>query len=92
MQIECACGLMLSNTGQPNDVECLLVPSRSIEKLQDLIDEEVATNGSVDMWPEHWEESGAIEVWRCRQCGRLYFNANKSRENIVVYNIEKTGI
>jgi hypothetical protein len=92
MQFECLCGTMLSDTASPNDTEHLLISSRSIERLQDLVDDELAKDGVVDMWPEHWDECGAIEVWKCHKCNRLYVQPRESPEKIIVYSIEKIGL
>jgi hypothetical protein len=92
MRLECLCGYMMADTGQPNDVEHLLISCRSMERLQDLADEEVKKDGIIDMWPEHWEQSGASEIWKCLKCNRLYFNPKGPRTQIMVYAIEKTGI
>jgi hypothetical protein len=92
MYLKCECGNVMTNVAAPNTIEHLLLSNRSQEHLQDLVDEEVSTNGQVDLWPEHWEESGAIDVWKCQVCGRLYLNARGNLEDIVVYKIEKKGL
>jgi hypothetical protein len=83
---------MLSDTAQPNDIEHLLISSRSIERLQDLVDDEVRKEGVVDMWPEHWEQSGAVEIWKCYKCHRLLLRPRESPDKIVVYSVEKIGL
>jgi hypothetical protein len=92
MYLKCLCGNVMTNVASPNDVEHVLLSDRVQERLQDLVDQEVSTNGKVDLWPEHWEEAGSIDVWKCPDCGRLYFNATGKVEDIVVYNIEKKGL
>jgi hypothetical protein len=92
MFLKCLCGNVMTNTGYPNSVEHLLVSTSSQEKLQDLVDEEVTNNAVVDMWPEHWEESGSAVVWKCYECERMYFNAWDDIEKIIVYKIEQQGI
>jgi hypothetical protein len=82
----------MSNVASPNDMECLLLSNRQVERVQDLIDEQVRRDGIIDEWPEHWEASGAIEVWRCYKCKRLYFGATDRAEDIVVYAVERIGL
>lgn len=72
MKITCKCGFVLSDSGSPNDMEHVLVSDRQVEALQDLVDNEVEADGEIQMWPEHWEESGATEIWKCEQCDRLH--------------------
>jgi hypothetical protein len=62
-----------------------------MERLQELVDKQVEKEGVVDMWPEHWEQSGAIDVWKCFQCKRLFFSPKGEPEKIVIYSIEKIG-
>ncbi len=92
MKLNCLCGSQMCNIGAPNDIEHLLINSYSIEKIQDLVDSEIERNGSVDEWPEHWEQSQALDVWKCRECQRLYVNPNGPAEKVIVYSIEKVGI
>jgi hypothetical protein len=92
VHLKCLCGNYLSDAGHPNETEYLLVSTSSQEKLQDLVDEEVADNAIVDMWPEHWEDSGAAEIWKCCECKRLYFNVLGSIEEVIVYKIEQQGL
>jgi hypothetical protein len=92
MQLECVCGTALSDTGYPNDIEHLLIGTHAIERLQEVVDKEVEKEGRIDLWPEHWDESGAIEVWKCFKCGRLYMNIKQPPERIVVYSIERIGL
>jgi hypothetical protein len=82
----------MSNSGHPNDVEYLLVGTREQEKLQHLADSEVSKDGRIDLWPEHWEDSGAKVLWNCVECGRLYLNATEDLGEIIVYKIEKQGL
>ncbi len=92
MKLECSCGNLMNDVGYPNDTECLLVCAGSLERLQDLVDNEVEGSGTVAMWPEHWDECGATEVWKCYKCGRLYINPKGPAEKVIVYAIEKIGI
>jgi hypothetical protein len=92
MKLECICGNLMNDVGYPNDTEHLLIGTRSIERLQDLVDREVEEAGTVDMWPEHWDDSGATVVWKCYKCSRLYVNPQGTAENVIVYAIEKVGI
>jgi hypothetical protein len=92
MYIKCLCGNTPNNVASPNNVEHLLLNSYAIEKLQDLVDEEVKENGSVDMWPEHWDKCGAIEVWKCLECGRLLFNPKGAPKDVMVYKFERKGL
>jgi hypothetical protein len=91
MYLECICGNVMNDIASPNSVEHLLLSYSAMERLQDLVDQEVSTNGKVDLWPEHWEEAGAIVVWRCQDCARLYLNAKSQKEDVAVYKIEKKG-
>jgi hypothetical protein len=92
MQLECICGNVMSDIGSPNETEHFLISNRSVERLQDLVDAQVVNDGIIDEWPEHWEQSGAIEIWKCYTCKRLYFYPKGSPDDVVVYKIEKTGI
>jgi hypothetical protein len=92
MHLKCECGNVMTDIASPNDIEHLLLSYRAKEKLQDLVDAEVAKAGEIRMWPEHWEEAGAIDVWRCPDCSRLYLNARKAPSEIVVYKLERKGL
>ena len=92
MYLKCICGNVMTNVASPNEVEHVLLSDHAQERLQDLVDQEVSTNGKVDLWPEHWEEAGSIDVWKCQDCGRLYLNAKGKKEDVVVYKLEKKGI
>jgi hypothetical protein len=92
MRLKCICGETMTDIAHPSETENILLSSYSQEKLQDLVDQEVAESGEVDMWYEHWKESGAINVWKCTTCERLYLNAYGEPEDIVVYSVEKRGI
>jgi hypothetical protein len=82
----------MTDVASPNDVEHRLLSDRASEKLEGLVYKECTTTGGIDSWPEHWEESGSIDVWRCTECGRLYFNARGNVDDIIVYIIEQTGL
>jgi hypothetical protein len=82
----------LSDAGSPNDTEHVLLSDSVVEKFQDLADKEVAADGAVNSWPEHWEDAGSIELWKCYNCHRLYMNVGGKPEDIVVYAIEQTGL
>ncbi len=92
MFFPCICGWTMTNVASPNDIEHVLLSDRVSENLENLVDQECATVGSIDSWPEHWEESGAIDVWRCPVCERLYFNATGDPSEVVVYKIERKGL
>jgi hypothetical protein len=92
MFLTCICGHRMSDVASPNTIEHRLLSNRAWEKLQDLVDEECAKAGSIDSWPEHWEASGATDVWRCPECGRLYLNARDEPAKILVYKLEQTGL
>lgn len=92
MYLKCLCDNVMNDVAAPNVVEHLLLNYAAKELLQDLVDQEVTTNSQVDLWPEHWEEAGAIDVWKCPDCGRLYLNAKAGAENVMVYKIEKKGL
>ncbi len=82
----------MSDVAAPNDIEHLLLSYRAKERLQDLVDAEVAKSGRIDLWPEHWESAGAVDVWRCPNCGRLYFNPRGSASEVTVYRFERKGL
>jgi hypothetical protein len=92
MYLECLCGNVMNDVAAPNAVEHLLLSYSAMERLQDLVDQEVSTNCEVNLWPEHWEAAGAVVVWKCPNCDRLYLNAKGPKENIVIYKIEKKGL
>lgn len=92
MILKCVCGHTIDDIAAPNEVEHLLLDYRRMERLQDLVDAECRDNGSVDSWPEHWEEAKAIVVWKCSFCRRLYVDPEGSAEDVVVYRIERTGL
>jgi hypothetical protein len=92
VKLRCVCGHTIDDIAAPNDVEHLLVNYRAMERLQDLVDEECAADGSIDLWPEHWEESGAVEVWKCPFCERLYVDPKAEPEDVVVYSIKRIGL
>ncbi len=92
MELKCICGNVMSDIGSPNDTEHLLISNRSVERLKDLVDSQIERNGIVDEWPEHWEQSGALEVWKCYACKRLYMSPKGPADEIIVYKMEKTGI
>jgi len=79
----------MNDIAAPNSIEHLLLSYAAMERLQDLVDQEVSADGKVSLWPEHWEEAGAIVVWRCPNCARLHLNARSQKEDVVVYKIEK---
>ena len=92
MLMTCNCGTRLDDIAAPHSVEHLLLNYAAMEKVQDLADAEVEAHGRIDEWPEHWERSGAIVVWRCHVCERLYFNAKGRPEDVIVYAVERRGL
>lgn len=83
----------MSDVGAPNDIEHKLISNRSEEKFQHLVEQEVAQNNArIDMWPEHWDDAGAVDVWKCSQCHRLFYNAYGKPEEIIIYNVEQHGL
>ena len=92
MFLKCVCGTVLDDVGAPNNVEHLLLSYRAMEKIQDLVDDEVAAVGKVDSWVDHWDDAGSLKVWRCYNCARLYINAMGPPEDIVIYAIERKGM
>jgi hypothetical protein len=82
----------MTDVASPNDIENLLLDYRAMERLQDLVDAEVAQSREIDLWPEHWEKAGAIVVWRCPNCQRLYFNARGPASEVTVYRFERKGL
>ena len=92
MYLKCICGNLMSDGGSPNDTEHLLISNRSVEQLQDMVDSQISRDGVVDEWPEHWESSGATDVWKCEICKRLYVSPNGPPDQVAVYAIEKIGI
>ncbi len=92
MYLSCVCGKVMNDVAAPNKVEHLLLSYSAMERLQDLVDQEVSTTCEVRLWPEHWKESGAIDVWKCPDCGRLYLYAKEDPEKVLVYVIEEKGV
>jgi hypothetical protein len=92
MRFSCLCGNTLSNAGSPNATEHFLIDSFGVEKLQDLADTQSAAQGAITEWAENWIESGAIEVWKCDVCKRLYFSPTQGLDKVVVYKVEQTGL
>jgi hypothetical protein len=93
MNLKCICGnFSMSDAGHPNNVEHVLLDAYSLEKLETLVDEEVSENGQIDMWPEHLDTAGAVEIWKCLECGRLYINPSGNPEEVIVYSVERKGI
>jgi hypothetical protein len=92
MFLKCLCGNVMNDIAAPNGVEHILLSYSAKERLEHLVHKEVSSDCTVDMWPEHWEESGAIDVWKCPDCGRLYFNAKGNTDDVIVYKIEKKRI
>jgi hypothetical protein len=82
----------MTDVASPNDIEHLLLSYRAMEKLQDLVDSEAAKEGRIRMWPEHWEQAGAVDVWKCPDCGRLYLNVRGPASEVIVYRFEKKGL
>ncbi|QDU20338.1 hypothetical protein [Urbifossiella limnaea] len=91
MFLRCICGNSLDDIASPSPTVRHVLTDTGIEKLQDAVDQEVAENGIVDMWPEHWETAGTQEVWLCSACERLYIGVNGS-EPIRVYKLEQVGL
>ncbi|MBN9119296.1 MAG: hypothetical protein J0I06_09065 [Planctomycetes bacterium] len=91
MKFPCLCGRTLSNAGSPNLTEHFLLSSVGVERLQDLINEYTA-HGRFTEWADSWEESGAIEVWKCSDCQRLYVSPKDGFDKVVVYKVEQVGI
>jgi hypothetical protein len=92
MILKCRCGTLLDNIGYPNTVEHLLVSNKAEERLQDLVDQEVEENGEIQMWPEHWEKSNAVKIWKCYECNRLYLEPEGDLEKVIVYKIEQQSV
>lgn len=86
------CGTVLDDIASPNDIEHELVSFRSKESLESLVGREIKESGKVDMWPEHWEDSGSVIVWKCSKCKRLYVDAEGDQEKVIVYKVEQYGI
>ena len=92
MFLKCICGNTMSDIASPNGVEGKYLNDYTQEKFQEVVDNEVSTDGKIDMWAEHWEDAGSTIVWKCLECERLYFNAIGDSENIIVYKVEKKGL
>ena len=92
MFLQCLCGHVMNDIASPNEVQHLLISDAVMERMQDLVDREVAAEGAEDLWPEHWEESGAIPTWKCHHCQRLLVGVGGKPEDIVVYKVEQKGI
>lgn len=92
MNFRCLCGESLSDVASPNNVEHILLADAAIERLQNLVDKEVEADGEIQMWPEHWEDAGAVDIWKCPTCKRLYLGARGDPSQIQVYKIEQVGL
>jgi len=92
MYLKCECGEVLTDVASPNDIEHKMLSYRAMERLQDLVDAEVVTDHEVNLWPEHWDKAGAIVVWFCPNCHRLYLNARGPTSEVIVYRFEKKGL
>jgi hypothetical protein len=92
MYLECFCGRVMFNTGSPNGIEHVLLYDYALEKLQALVNAEVDKDGTVDLWPEHREDSGALNVWKCPDCQRRYISPDGEKEKVIVYTIERRGM
>lgn len=92
MFLRCYCGYVLTNVNSPNPIEHLLLNAKSIEKMQDISDAEVAKHGVIEMWPENWEAAGGTNIWHCFKCNRLYIGVEGKNDEILVYKYERTGI
>jgi len=92
MNLKCRCGNVLSNAGSPNGVEHMLISDYSKERLQDAVDRDVRANGVIDSWWDHWKQSGALELWMCLNCKRLYVSPDASGEKMLVYSIENVQV
>lgn len=67
----------MSNVASLNGVEGKYLDDYNQEKFQGLVDNEVLTEGKIDMWAECWENAGSTIVWKCPDCERFYFNAKQ---------------
>jgi hypothetical protein len=90
--LRCPCGYTLTNVASPGAIAHKLLTDHGVERLENAVDREVAANGSIDSWPEHFEEAGAIEIWVCPKCKRLFVHAVDSPADIVVYSRESVGL
>jgi len=91
MFLRCFCGYTLTDVACPGRVVHYLLSAHAVERLQDAVDQEVATAGVVEGWPEHWDTARAAEAWLCPQCSRLYVGVG-SAGPVRVFALERVGI
>jgi hypothetical protein len=94
MFLQCYCGYTLTDVASPGRIVHYLLSAHAIERLQDAVDQEVATGGIVRLWPEHWEAAGTAEAWLCPECSRLYVGSLGIRGGapVRVFALERDGI
>lgn len=92
MRFPCLCGRGLSDAGSPSHTEHYLISSGGVERLYVAVATALAARGGIDLSSDSWEEAGAIEVWKCSDCQRLYVSPKDGFDKCVVYKIEQVGV
>jgi hypothetical protein len=92
MRFPCLCGRGLSDAGSPNLTEHYLLSSVGVERLYTVVADQFAARGRIDLSSDSWEDAGAIEVWKCSDCQRLYVSPKDGFDKVVVYKVEQVGI
>ena len=88
----CVCGGFMDNVGSPGGVVHTLLDAMSRERLEYLVGRVAGKCRLSTMWLELWENSGAIETWKCLDCGRLYVGVQGSSKEVLVYRLERVGM
>ena len=74
----CKCGKVLSTTRTPNDIQLRVYTDKEWDKI---IEPEVLKPWLIPL--------PTYDVWKCPQCGRLYFFKNGSNVPQITYMIEE---
>ena len=91
MFLRCSCGYTLTDMACPGRIVHMLLSAHGVERLQEVVDQEVEAHGVVDMWPEHWDTAWTAESWLCPRCSRLYVGMNGTGP-VRVFILERVGI
>jgi hypothetical protein len=91
MYLRCTCGYVLTSIASPGRIVHTLISERGMERLQDAVNQEIVSTGTVD-WPDPWDSTGCKEIWLCPACSRLFVGADGPISSIRVYRLESVGI
>jgi hypothetical protein len=91
MFLRCPCGYTLTDIACPGRIVHHLLSAHGVERLQEAVDREVAAEGVVGGWPEHWDAAETAETWLCPKCSRLFVGVNGPGQ-VRVYALERVGI